>query len=134
MSGERIARRSVAFFLIKSSVNFIAVVVIGTALAVGLLGPELSLWLTAFPATAAALALGAVPSSPHRSRPGPGPEASRARRAARAVRRALTDGSAEALKILRSGNARVLAGAIGYWAFDNAVLWATFQAFDVSPR
>ena len=21
----------------------------------------------------------------------------------------------------------------GYWAFDNAVLWATFQAFDLSP-
>ncbi|HEX6389363.1 MAG TPA: flippase-like domain-containing protein, partial [Solirubrobacteraceae bacterium] len=23
----------------------------------------------------------------------------------------------------------LIAGAIGYWAFDNAVLWATFQAF-----
>ena len=48
MSGERIARRSVAFFLIKSGVNFLAVVILGTAMALGL-GPDLSLWLTAFP-------------------------------------------------------------------------------------
>jgi uncharacterized protein (TIRG00374 family) len=26
----------------------------------------------------------------------------------------------------------VLVGSVGYWAFDNAVLWATFQAFDLS--
>jgi uncharacterized protein (TIRG00374 family) len=27
----------------------------------------------------------------------------------------------------------VIGGAIGYWAFDNAVLWATFKAFGASP-
>ena len=27
----------------------------------------------------------------------------------------------------------MIAGAIGYWAFDNLVLWATFHAFGVSP-
>jgi uncharacterized protein (TIRG00374 family) len=26
----------------------------------------------------------------------------------------------------------VLAGSAGYWAFDNAVLWATFHAFGIS--
>ena len=36
---ERIASRSVAFFLIKSSVNFIAVAVLGTVMALGLVGP-----------------------------------------------------------------------------------------------
>src|SRR4051812_30615519 len=35
MAGERIARRSVAFFMIKSSVNFVAVAVLG-----GLMGPR----------------------------------------------------------------------------------------------
>ena len=35
MDGERIARRSVAFFLIKSGVNFLAVAVIGAAMALG---------------------------------------------------------------------------------------------------
>jgi uncharacterized protein (TIRG00374 family) len=39
----------------------------------------------------------------------------------------------ESLAILRSGNAAVIGGSIGYWAFDNAVLWATFHAFGLSP-
>jgi hypothetical protein len=60
MDGQRIARRSVAFFLIKSGVNFVAVVVIGALLAVGLLGPDLSLWLTAVPALLAALTIPAT--------------------------------------------------------------------------
>ncbi len=134
MDGERIARRSVAFFLIKSGVNFLAVAVLGAALAVGLLGPELSLWLTAFPAAMAALAIAAVAALP---RLGPGDpvasEASRLRRWLSATRRAVIDGTSEAGLILRSGNRRVLAGSVGYWAFDNAVLWATFHAFGVSP-
>ena len=69
MDGRRIARRSVAFFLIKSGVNFLAVAVLGAVMALGLLGPELSLWLTAFPAAMAALTIGAVAAIP---RLGPG--------------------------------------------------------------
>ena len=57
MPAERIARRSVAFFLIKSSVNFVAVAVLGTILALGLVGPSLSPLLTALPA-ALSVALG----------------------------------------------------------------------------
>ena len=34
---------------------------------------------------------------------------------------------------MRSGNARVLAGSLGYWAFDNAVLWATLHAIGFTP-
>jgi hypothetical protein len=60
MSPQRIASRSVAFFLIKSSVNFIAVAVLGTVMALGLIGPELSPWLTAVPAAGAALVILAV--------------------------------------------------------------------------
>jgi uncharacterized membrane protein YbhN (UPF0104 family) len=134
MDGARIARRSVAFFLIKSGANFVAVAVLGTVMAVGLLGPSLSLWLTAFPAAGAALTVIAVAALP-RLGPGraPGPEASRFRRALSSTRRAVIEGTAEALKILRSGNLRVLAGSVGYWIFDNAVLWATYHAFGLSP-
>ncbi|MQA74235.1 MAG: flippase-like domain-containing protein [Solirubrobacterales bacterium] len=134
MGAERIARRSVAFFLIKSGVNFVAVAVLGAVMAFGLVGPDLSLWLTAAPAVGATLALGAVVAVP-RLGPGAalGPEASRLRRGLRAARRAVIDGTGEALQILRSGNWRVLAGSLGYWAFDNAVLWATFHAFGLSP-
>ncbi len=134
MPGQRIARRSVAFFLIKSGVNFVAVAVLGTVMALGIVGPDLSLWLTAVPAMAATLAIVAVAAIPHLG-PGraPGPDASRLRHGVSAARRALIDGTTEAGQILRSGDRRVLAGSFGYWAFDNAVLWATFHAFGLSP-
>jgi uncharacterized membrane protein YbhN (UPF0104 family) len=135
MPGERIARRSVAFFLIKSSVNFIAVAVLGTLLAVGLVGPELSLWLTAAPAAAALLLIGVVACVP-RLGPGPPPraEARRLRRAVASVRRPLVEGTAEAIELIRSRDKVMLLGAFGYWAWDNAMLWATFQAFGASPE
>ena len=134
MRGDRIARRSVAFFLIKSSVNFVAVAVLGTLLAVGLVGPELSLWLTAVPAALSVLLITIVLLVP-RLGPGrdPPPDAGRVRRTLMEVRRALIGGIAEAIVIVKSGNVLVIAGAIGYWAFDNAVLWAAFQAFGDSP-
>jgi uncharacterized membrane protein YbhN (UPF0104 family) len=133
MGGQRIARRSVAFFLIKSGVNFLAVTVLGVVMALGV-GPHLSLWLTALPAALSALVIGAVAALP-RLGPGddPGSEASRLRRGVYATRRAVIDGTSEAFQILRSGDRRVLAGSVGYWAFDNAVLWATFHAFGLSP-
>jgi uncharacterized protein (TIRG00374 family) len=134
MGGERIARRSVAFFLIKSGVNFVAVALLGACLAVGLFGPDLSLWLTALPAVLATLAIAAVAVVP-RFGPGdrPQPDASRMERWISATRRAVIDGTGEAGQILHRRHPAVIAGAIGYWAFDNLVLWAAFQAFGVSP-
>ena len=130
MAGDRIARRSVAFFLIKSSVNFVAVVVLGFALAVGLLGPDLSLWLTALPAGMAVVLIAVVLTLP---RLGPGADpaagAGRVRRGWSAVRRSVIGGVSEAVEIVRSRDLLVIVGAIGYWAFDNAVLWAAFEAF-----
>jgi uncharacterized membrane protein YbhN (UPF0104 family) len=134
MPAERIARRSVAFFLIKSSVNFVAVAVLGTALALGLFGPDLSLWLTALPAALSVLVIALVIAIPRLGRgPEPEPDAGRVRRGVAAARKALIDGTAEALEILRSRDRLVLLGAFGYWAWDNAVLWATFHAFGSAP-
>ena len=134
MPAERIARRSVAYFIIKSSVNFVAVAVIGTVLALGLVGPDLSLWLTAVPAAGALIVIAVVLAVP---RFGPGapvsPDAGRMRRALREVRKALVGGTREAVELVRSRNLLVIAGALGYWAWDNAVLWATFHAFGYSP-
>ena len=50
-----------------------------------------------------------------------------------AGRRALVGGVAEAESILRAHDPLVFIGAIGYWAWDNAVLWAAFHAFGYSP-
>jgi uncharacterized membrane protein YbhN (UPF0104 family) len=134
MSGDRIARRSVAFFLIKSSVNFVAVALLGTVMATGLVGPHLSLWLTAAPAAGSVVAIAAVLGV---SRLGPGeppsPDAGRRGHALAAARRALVGGIAEAVAVVRSRHPLVLVGAVGYWAWDNAVLWATFHAFGASP-
>jgi uncharacterized membrane protein YbhN (UPF0104 family) len=133
MPARQIARRSVAFFLIKSGVNFVAVAVVGTVMALGV-GPHRSWALTVLPAALATLAIAVVAALP-RLGPGaePDPDASRMRRAGRATRRAVIEGTAEAIQILRSGDWRVLAGSVGYWIFDNAVLWATFHAFGLSP-
>jgi uncharacterized membrane protein YbhN (UPF0104 family) len=134
MARDKIARRSVAFFLIKSSVNFVAVAVIGTLMAVGLVGPHRSLLLTALPAALSVLSIGAVVVVP-RFGPGedPPPDAGRVRRAISATRRSLIGGTAEAVTLLRSGNVLILAGSFGYWAFDNAVLWATYNAIGDAP-
>jgi uncharacterized protein (TIRG00374 family) len=133
MPAERIARRSVAFFLIKSSVNFIAVAVLGTVMALGLVGPDLSPWLTAVPAAGAVLAIAAVLVVPRLGVGAPVPDdAGRTRKALREVRKALVVGAGEAVQIVRSRNLLVIAGSFGYWAWDNAVLWATFHAFGVS--
>jgi uncharacterized protein (TIRG00374 family) len=134
MPAERIARRSVAFFIIKSSVNFVAVAVLGTILALGLVGPELSPWLTVVPAAGAVLVIAAVLVVPRLGVGAPVPaDAGRTRKALREVRKALVGGTREAVEIVRSRNLLVITGAVGYWAWDNAVLWATFQAFDYSP-
>ncbi len=132
MPAERIARRSVAFFLIKSSVNFVAVAVIGVLMAIGV-GPHRSLWLTAGPAAAALIVIAALVLVPKLG-PGedPADDAGRLRRWSSTARRSIIQGTGEAVSLARSGDVLIIAGSIGYWAFDNAVLIATFAAFGVS--
>jgi uncharacterized protein (TIRG00374 family) len=134
MPPERIAARSVAFFLIKSSVNFIAVAVLGIVMALGLFGPDLSLWLTAVPAAGALIVIAAVLLVPRIGiGNAPAPDARRARKVLWQVRKALIGGTREAVQIVRSREALVIAGSVGYWAWDNAVLWATFHSLGYSP-
>jgi len=51
----------------------------------------------------------------------------RVARAARGVGR----GVSEALRLLGTGNPAIVLGSLGYWAFDNLVLWACFRGFGV---
>jgi uncharacterized protein (TIRG00374 family) len=131
MAPDDIARRSVAFFVLKSGVNFIAVVVVGLVMWLGV-GPDLSWLLTLLPAMLAALVLGALPLiALLRGRPVSAER--RWRRWLSFATAALGDGVREAGRILRRRDWRVIAGSLGYWAFDNAVVWATFHAFGESP-
>jgi uncharacterized protein (TIRG00374 family) len=129
MAAEHIARRSVAFFLVKGSVNFVAVAGLGALMAVGIVGPHQSLLLTALPAALSVLVILAVLAIPRLGHgEDPGSDASRARRVWAAVRHALVGGTEEAVRLVRSRDPYLAVGAIGYWAWDNAVLWATFHA------
>ena len=98
-------------------------------------GPHVSVFLTLLPAMLAVATIGLVaciPAIAARAR-ARGEPSSRARRWVDAVATALDDGVREAGAILRRRDWKVIAGSLGYWAFDNAVLWACFKAFGESP-
>jgi len=140
MSASEIAQRSVAFFLLTSVPNVAGVIVIGAALASGVLGGEHNLLLSALPAAVAAVAVAATlaigRAAGRRSgrdsaaghRPG-----SRRVRALRASVTALADGVADAVALLREANAVLIAGLFGYLIFDVMVLWAAFNAIGPAP-
>ncbi len=135
MPAEDIARRTVAFFAIKSAANFVAVAALGLVMWLGV-GPEVSPVLTLLPAILAVLAMGAVVSIPAlagRRNTGARAEVSGWRRKVSSAVDALEDGVREAGHVMRRRDWRVIAGSLGYWAFDNAVLWACFKAFGESP-
>jgi uncharacterized membrane protein YbhN (UPF0104 family) len=126
MPTDEIARRSIAFFLLKSGANFVAVAVVGLLMWFGV-GPDRSPLLTLLPALLAAGSIAAVVIVGRRFHPRCG-----TRWYQRALD-ALSDGTREAGAILARGDWRVILGSLGYWAFDNAVLWATLRAFGASP-
>lgn len=134
MKAETIARRSVAFLLLKSSINFAAVAVVGVAVFVGILGPSQSVWLTLLPAVLSVLAIagvaliGRLPAGPP-----PSEHDGRLRRFWAHSRAALVGGVAEAGMLLRRHDPLLILGIVGYWAWDNLALWATFHAVGYAP-
>jgi uncharacterized protein (TIRG00374 family) len=135
IDGDRIARRSVAFFLLTSVPNVLGVIVIGIGLASGVFDGHAGLALTALPAAIAAAAIlatlgvGRWARIAHRRHS--------ARRGARArlprVLDAIAGGVRESLALLREHNLWLVLGLIGYLAFDVMILWATFHAFGAAP-
>ena len=124
---DQVATRSVAFFLIKCAANFAAVAVVGVVMWLGIGTPPLSPALTILPAVLALAVIAVVASLPIFLARAKGD--GRAARAARTLGR----GVSEALRLLRTGNPAIVLGSLGYWAFDNLVLWACFDAFGVHP-
>ncbi|MEY2516587.1 MAG: putative heme transporter [bacterium] len=135
MPAERIGRRTVAFYVLTSSVNFATAAVAGALLTVGVLAGGDSVALTAGPAVAAALVIAAVLSLPRllASRGVTQPRAGRAGRVLATVRGALDGGVRDARVLVRSGNPQIIGGAVGYMAFDVAALGATFAAIGPLP-
>ncbi len=138
MSTERIARRSVSFFVLTSGVNFVTAILVGVALAVGLLDTDRGLQYTLGPAFLAAAVLGFVlvlgRVLPHQDEAQEvGRDAGRLKRLAALSGGALGDGFRDAGSLLKAGRIGVIGGAVGYMAFDAAALWVSFKALGGSP-
>jgi uncharacterized membrane protein YbhN (UPF0104 family) len=123
MERATVAARMTTFLVLLYSVYMAALVVGGGGLALGLLPGGGSAAITVVPALFGAAVIAAALAA-QRIRPGEG----RVRR----VLAPVATGVREARGLVRAGNAG-LVGAVMWWAFDIAVLWACFEAFGASP-
>jgi len=136
MPAERLARRTVAFYVLTSSVNFITAAIAGSLLALGVLAGGGSLLWTAGPALAATLVIASVLALPrllHRLGARERERTGRAGRIVVAVESALSSGIADARLLVRTGSPQILLGAIGFMALDVAALGAAFTAIGGLP-
>ena len=118
-----VGARMTTFLVLLYSIYMGALVVGGLGLATGVLAGGGSAAITVVPAIFGASVIG-VALAAQRIRPGEG----RVRR----VLAPVAQGVRDARGLIRTGNAG-LVGALMWWAFDIAVLWACFEAFGASP-
>jgi uncharacterized membrane protein YbhN (UPF0104 family) len=130
-SVERIAKRSVLIFALTSAVNVGAVVVIGVPMWLGILPGSRDPLLTLLPAAAALLTIAGTLAGAEWARRAASRRKGREGRAAVALI-AIGGGVEDAIGLIRAGDWRLL-GAVGYWLFDNLVLYACLAAFDDHP-
>jgi uncharacterized membrane protein YbhN (UPF0104 family) len=131
-----------AFLVLLYSVFLASIAVAGGLLAFGLASDDAPLALTAVPAIGAvvviagALALAASrPTGDDQADAAASQGASRLARtkaATHTARATAGDAVRDALALVRSGDVRLL-GALAWWAFDAAVLWAMLQALGAPP-
>jgi uncharacterized membrane protein YbhN (UPF0104 family) len=129
MPAAKTRSRAIAFLLVTNAPNLLVLGVVGIALGAGLLEGPHTPSLTIVPAVIALSTLGLtmlLPLVSHQratpARPGT------ARRFVSIAAAQLELGVIEALAVVRERGWKLL-GAVAYYAFDNAVLWATFKAF-----
>ncbi len=138
-----IARRIAAFVIIQYAVFMAALVIFGVGLKTGLLPGGAPFYLTVIPAVFGAVAILVVlafmlvpPNIEARLRERTIGSSTRSR--GRFVTRLATipdtvrSGLATAIEIVKSPSVGLL-GAVAYWGFDIATLWACFHAFGASP-
>jgi uncharacterized membrane protein YbhN (UPF0104 family) len=122
------ASRTVALFLVTSLVSFVAVVIAGFGVASGALSGDATLAVTLLPAVLALLIVVAVFALPRSQGQVERASAGRFSTALASAREYLRDGVGASAELLRSGDRLVIAGAVGYFAFDVAALAAAFHA------
>jgi uncharacterized membrane protein YbhN (UPF0104 family) len=134
-------RTLLAFLFVLYSVFLASIAVAGGLLTLGIAPGGGSLALTAIPATGAVLVMaGALAlaffrppaESPVTAAASGASRLSRARAALNHVPPAVSGAVRDAITLVRSGDPRLL-GAIAWWAFDGAVLWAMLNALGAPP-
>ena len=141
MPTDHIARRTVAFFVVTSAANFLALVLVGIGVFVGIVAGHGSAALTLVPALITALGILLVGLSPRLLRAlghrGEGADAGRwlgrARLALRTGLGAVADGVDDAIELLRAHSFGVVVGSFAYMAFDIAALGFGFAAVGSVP-
>jgi uncharacterized membrane protein YbhN (UPF0104 family) len=140
--GARGATRTLLTFLVLLYAVFLgAIAIAGGVLTFGIVESPGPVVLSALPAAAATLAIVAgIALGARRRTAAPAPEAPQG--ASRAVRvrvalhnvpAAIGTGVRDAVALVRTGDARLL-GAVAWWGFDAAVLWAMLHAFGAPPQ
>ena len=141
MPRRKVADKTLAFLILTYAVYMVALVVMGFGIYFGLLPGPAKFAVTVLPAIfglsviVIALALSRVPPDLQRRLEG---FARRGGRMARVAQRlanapaAFSAGLREALCHVRERDPALL-GAVAYWAFNIAILWACFHAFGDAP-
>jgi uncharacterized membrane protein YbhN (UPF0104 family) len=132
MEAREVSDRTVSFIVLTYLVYTLSLVVFGLALYLGVLPGEHPLAVTLLPAllaglvTAAGLSLAFVPPNL------PARVGGRWATKLATVPATLSAGMRDALARIRGRDA-ACAGTAAFWAFQIAVLWASFEAFGASP-
>jgi uncharacterized protein (TIRG00374 family) len=141
MDRRKVADKTLAFLILTYAVYMVALVVVGFGLYWGVLSGPAPFGITVIPAIfgvvviALGLLMSRVPTDLHRRLEG---FARRGGRLARLAQRmanapaAFSAGLREAICHVRKGD-RSLFGALAYWGFNIATLWACFHAFGDPP-
>ncbi|MHB1539676.1 MAG: lysylphosphatidylglycerol synthase transmembrane domain-containing protein, partial [Solirubrobacteraceae bacterium] len=130
-SPERVARRSALLFLLTSAVNVCAVLAIGVLMWLGILPGSTNPLLTILPAAMAAGAIaGSIAIAAWTKRFARRIDSYHPRTAI--VLRGVADAVWDSVRLLRHPDPRML-GALGYWLFDNLVLYTCLLAFGRAP-
>jgi uncharacterized membrane protein YbhN (UPF0104 family) len=131
ISVERIAKRSVLFFVLTSAVNVSAVVLIGLPMWLGVLPGSQRALLTLLPATAALLTIVGTLAAAGWARRAAARRSSEHGRTVVALV-ALGGGVEDAVALIRRHDWRLL-GAVGYWLWDTVCLYACIRAYGPAP-
>jgi putative heme transporter len=128
---DRIAKRSVLVFALTSAVNVAATIVIGVPMWLGLLPGSRNALLTLLPAAAAAATIVGTLAAAAWARRAAARRRLRGGRVTVALI-AVSGGVEDALAMIRAHDWRLL-GAVGYWLFDNLVLYACIASLGHAP-